>query len=1332
MKFLFLPAPARLAAQLLSAALASTALLPPARADVITEDTRVLIGEGAAPLVNIGDNLYEIADGVTITHTRFGPYASAPGFMSIVGNSLTYRPLNQTGLTVFENIQSQGIGGVFTMGAGSTLSITNGIFRNNRGGKTPIPDPDDNGDGVSGVIHAQQATASVYLKDVIFENNGGFGNTGLSRVSGTFIMEGGGIYNTFAAGDHTGAISSYAATSYVSLTDVVVDSNRARSYAGAIAVAANGATAIFNNVTFTNNWAGFRGGAVYSNQSSGTVLFKMTESGGTNSYFYTGNFAGNLNSVNQPDPAITMNDPQVVDNTPAFTALARGGGFLFVNGASLTEFDIAAGVSLTIGAADAASRAYDTLVANNAGSRILKSGEGDLILNADNSYWRGSTTVAAGRLLLGNDEAQYGGITTVESGAVFGGAGTLATWIYSTSNTTAPDAGPTVVNATAGSTLQVGLSDRQTSGLTITGTLSLTDATISYAAFGGTHAAKLNVTGTLVTSGTNTINLQSFKSGVYRLGNNYGALTANGENTLRYAINGLVVSGSGRQAIVRDGGYTDDLVVNLVTDTARAMKWTGSAGATWNDAEHNWEALNNASITQYSAADTVQFAGAGGTVTLEGSLPVSNMEVAGSGILTFNGTGGIIASAWQDWVEAENAVQTGGLGKLVKTGSGTLVFNNDGINDFKDGVELRGGEIEIQRGGQLRTSGGVLALGMATTLRVRGTGAIDSSAVQEMDNEIAIEGAAAISTVNGHVRLNGNITGGRLVKTGNSTLILAGANTHEATDLADGGLALYHDQSLGRGALNVLADNRSVAIAGDVTVNNNINFGDFNLYVYNSQSGAGAPAPAGILAGSLNGNSLTVSVPNNDSNPNRGPVTLAGANTLNSVRVQQYATLVAAHAGALGGAGSDVTVADGGALHLTVPDITARNVLVQDGGALGFSRPRVAGVLTMLATSGTVTIEEGARLAILSRLTSGYTTLIHAEGGLVLDPYTLVVDAGPNNAVFRVYADEDNNLICMNMNRAGNPGKDIAVSLDAMSAVVSTVHSRVTENFLMPLAEFEPGGDSPGSSFWIKGIGSVGQYDDNATRIGYKDTTYGAAIGFDKIYLEKYLLGLHAGYSYSDLETDNHATTDAIMPHIGAYGSARFGKFYILADVSGGAFRADTTRAEDAVTGRYRAIIFGASAEAGMVLRTWENGGVRPFAGLHYMRYAYKDHAEKGPGAIFIDDFKADRLESLVGAQLTHSFETVWKQPAMLTLHAGWRAALNDEQTELNVVFADMYVYEDYFKVLSDVYSRDRIVVGAGLRVGVTKSSVFSFDYECESAKDHVRHNLNAIIRWSW
>ncbi|MDR2675721.1 MAG: autotransporter domain-containing protein [Opitutaceae bacterium] len=1331
MKHSSLPATPRRLAGPLAAILAIAGLLPPARAEVITEDTRVLLGEGVASLTNIGSNLYEIADGVTITHTRFGVHTSAPGFMTISGNSLTYRPLNQTGLTVFENIRTLGIGGVFTMGAGSTLNITNGIFRNNRGGTTPAVDPDDNGDGVSGVIHAQQATASVYLKDVIFENNGGFGNTGISRVSGTFVMEGGGIYNTFAAGDHTGAINMNAATSYVSLTGAAVDSNRARSYAGVISVAASGAAAIFNNVTFTNNWAGYRGGVVYSNQSSGTVLFKITADGGASSYSYTGNFAGNLNSVNQPDPALTMNDPQVVDNAPAFTPLARGGGFLFVNGASLTEFDIGVGASLTIGAADAASRAYDTLAANNAGSQILKSGEGGLILNADNSYWRGLTTVAAGRLLLGNDEAQFGGVVTVDSGAIFGGAGTLATWLYSTSNTAAPDAGPSAVNATAGSTLQVGLRDRRTAGLTVTGTLSLADATIAYAAFDGTHAARLNVTGSLVTAGTNTINLQAFKSGAYHLGNIQDSIVANGADSLRYAVNGLVVSGNGRQTVARDDSYTDELVVDLVTDTARAMKWTGAGGTTWNDAELDWVAVNNAGIGQYSAADTVQFADAGGAITLEGSLPVSNMEVTGAGLLAFTGAGGITATPWEAAIEAEAAVQTGGLGRLIKAGSGTLVFNNDGMNNFNAGVELRGGVIEIQRGDQLRTSGGVLALGMATTLRVRGAGAGDNSTAEEMNNKIAIEGAAAISTVNGHVRLNGSISGGRLVKTGNSTLILAGANDHEATDLAAGGLALHHDQALGRGALNVLADDSPVGIAGNVTVGNDINFGGFNLLVYNPQSGAAARAPAGVLAGSLNGVSLTVSVPNNDSDPNRGPVTLAGDNTLNSVRVRQYATLVAAHAGALGGGGSDVTVADGGALHLTVPGVTAGNVVVQDGGTLGFDRPRVTGVLTMLATSGAVTIEEGARLAILSRLTSGYTTLIHAGGGLVLDPFTLTVDAGPNNAVFRVYADEDNNLVCMNMNRAGNPGKDIAVSLDAMSTVASAVHSRVTEHFLMPLAEFAPG-DGTGNSFWVKGLGSIGRYDDNATRIGYKDTTYGFATGFDRIYLEKYLLGLHAGYSYSDLKTDNHATTDAIMPHIGAYGAARFGKFYLSADVLGGAFQADTTRIEDAVTGRYKAAMFGASAEAGLLLRTWENGGVRPFAGIHYMRYSYKDHAEKGPGAIFIDDFKADRLESLVGAQLTHSFMTAWKKPAMLTLHAGWRAALNSEQTELNVVFADMYVYEDYFKVLSDVYSRDRITVGAGLRASLTDASVFTLDYECESARDHIRHNLNAIIRWSW
>ncbi len=1309
------------------------------RAFVVSEDTLNLLGQGQQSLVWAGTaNLFQIADGATLTVTRFGQSPGDPGFATILPDaSAKYEPLGATGRVIFENIQGVRFGGVFTMGANSSLDITNGIFRGNKSGSntTDTAISSKNGDGVSGVIHAAQATAVVRLRDVVFENNGQFGNTGVMRISGTLVMDGGAAIGNWASGDHTGVFNMNGRPTLL-ISDALFDGNHARGYAGVISVG-NG-TIVFENTIFTNNWAGYQGGALRGGGDAASVFrFNLTASSGTSHYLYSGNWAGM-----QTADTLLMNDPQVLNNAPLFGPVAKAGGFLHgTASASTIEFAVAAGVDLTIGDPDETNKAYDSITTNGAAPKILKTGGGDLVLNADNSYWKGSSTVSAGRLLLGNDGALLGGTIVVTPGASFGGAGRVATMNYADDLPAAA-----TVSIQSGGILQVGLETRQTGTLAITGALNLADATVNFVAFNGTHATQLaitsttsgttTITGALNPTGTNIINLSGFtQNGTYNLGDIYGALAANGDGTLLYAVNGLVSTpgGNGRQSAQRVITGDGSLQVQLSLDSARAMRWTGTDGAApnlWGDAEENWAGLSAASadITRFAALDTVEFANITGTITLSGGAPVSNLAIAiGTGTLLFNGDGGITAAPWNSASAAEDSVRAA-PGKLVKTGDGTLVFNNDGRNVFRGGVEIHGGAVEIQRGEQLQSTGGSLVFVNNATLRVANTGST------QLDNTIAIgEGKTATvevvpSGTTSPVILSGNISGGKLVKSGAGVLRLSGSNSQEAVELQAGTLSLLHDAALGRGSLLVSGNNRSVTVAAGVTIANDIEFGSNNLVLYNVSTGTASTPQAAVVSGNMHGKSLAIRGETSGAGV-RGPLMLAGNNMFETVTVGESAILVAASAGALGGAASVVNVTNGGELHLAATDVLARDVTVATGAVIGFDRPS----RQMLTLSGTFTMESSSTVAILSRLTSGFTKLVHADGGIAYDSYgTTVVDLGENNnSSFIVYADDDNNLMLMNLNRAGNPGKDIAVSLDAMTASVSAIYHRMSESFILPLADYAPGA-SPEHGIWIKGIGSYADYDGGGSRLGFTDFTYGFAYGFDVVCADRYLLGFYGGYTDSTLKAGASAETNADMPHLGVYGAARFGKVYLAADLFGGAVKASTSRAEDDVTGRYKAAVYGASAETGLVFHTWDNGLFKPSAALHWMSFGYRDQAEKGWDAIFIDDFTADRLESVLGLQLTHSFLTAWEKPAMLTLNAGWRSALKNERTRLNVRFADMYVYDDNFAVYSDTYSRDRISLGVGLRANLTDTASLALDYECEAAKDHTRHSGNLALRWSW
>jgi autotransporter-associated beta strand protein len=1407
---------------------------------LITTDTTFLLRGDYLSMDGL--NLVRVADGVTAAwHQGAVGIYDQPSGIFLRSGTLIMRPENETGRVVFEAMLGAGTGNVIRMAGATALEITNGLFRANATTTTRT----------AGVLYAPYRTNTLTLRDTVFEAN--WSNVGIGviyAVGATLDMTGGGFYGNYALrGDTSGngyaGVMRLTGAATITMTGVVFDVNRAggRSavfddYGGA------GSTLTFNNCVFTNNWAGYQGGAIMAgNDPNITLNYTATTTGagsigagtgtpvgqafglsgqgealsytnataaaatnanaaaGTTEYRITGNFAGGAQFTGSP---VVVTNEQVINNTPAFTPEARAGGFF--HGASTftgtLTFAIADRVSLAIGDPDAASRAHDSIAGAADANIFQKTGGGDLILNADNACWRGTATIWEGRLLLGNGEARLGGTIRVQPGATFGGAGEITT--YST-------AGSSLTRSLAiwpDATLQVGLADRAETALVIRANTTLhlnNNSTVTYVAFGGTHAAKLNAAA-YGTIGTGiTVNLAGFQSGTYNLGNLKNAPAA---GPFSYAVNGMTASGLGRQSISEIAGAAGagagDLVVYLSTDTARAMRWTGAAGTPeWDDRSINWTAESDPGSTTFAALDTARFdtfdaaaGGAGGdtaaadiAVTLPGRVAVSQLEIntagtaaagvgqafglspntatpaktetlsetknpaentgdsgqvedlsyAGTaatpaapaapagdgGALTFSGAGGITATPWQEGLDAEAAVQTGGLGKLIKTGAGDLVFANTGGNTFSGGVEIRAGRVAIDRGDQLRTAGAGIAFAGAGTLRATGDGAV-------LPDNIAIApGVSATFETDADLRLDGALSGGAIIKTGAAMLVLGGSNAHASLELREGALGLAHRRALGDGALVIAGADVAVGTAApDVVIGTPLDFAAAPIRIFHHGAGAGAFAGAIRGTGDVRASSIATAA-------GAGTLVLAGENNFASLTVTAGA-VAAAHPAALGGGAAAVVVQSGATLNLLAPETAAGDLLVQTGATLGFHNP----VARMLAATGAVTIENGATLAILTRLTSGYSTLVHAGAGLEIDPYSVTIDPGPNNATFRVYTDAGGNLVLMNINRAGNPGKDIAASFDAMTASVASVHARMSETLLAPLADDAAGAGLRDNLFWLKthaGAGKARGGDGSLNaRTGYRDTTRGVTTGVDWLLAGNTVLaGVYGGWNWTHIKTDagaGAAETDADIPHLGAYAAWRLGKFYAAADIFAAQVMAGTTRSDDAVSGDYKATIPGAGAEIGAIFKTWNQGAVRPFAGLRRARLNYYDHDERagaaGAGAIYVEDFAVNRTEAALGAHLTHTFALAQNTPALLTLRASWHTALDNDRAALRVSFADLY--NDKFEVPGDTWSRDRLTLGAGVRADLSRRSTFALDYDAEASSDRTRHTFSASLRIGW
>jgi autotransporter-associated beta strand protein len=453
--------------------------------------------------------------------------------------------------------------------------------------------------------------------------------------------------------------------------------------------------------------------------------------------------------------------------------------------------------------------------------------------------------------------------------------------------------------------------------------------------------------GTTFTGGTVQVSSEA------NLGNVAGGLTFNGGS--------LQIAGTDYDTTSRDislvgtGGTLDIIEENAVFTVDRQI--TGSQGAALTKAGVGTLVLSTA-----NAYD-------GGTTLQAGTLLVGNDRSLGQGDLSVTGVGAAIGSSaptGQPVVLANNvsiatsltvvgpqdlslAGNLSGNGGLTKDGSGQLTLS--GKNSYGGGTSLLGGTLSLTNS-QAIGNGDLLA-GDATTL--------DAEQALTLANAIQLNGAVTLTGED--LTLSGVISdgdrSGSLIKTDNSVLTLAGANTYSGgTQLNAGTLVVVGDNAVGSGTLST-GSGTTVRSLGAIRLN--------NLMAINGQLTLDV-AEALVLNNAISGNGSLVKV-------GSGSLTLAGDNAYTGGTQLQAGTLVVGSDTALGNAT--------GAL-----DVTADSTLQAQTGAAGAVQIANAVNLGDGTTTPILTLS-GDQDLILNGLVGG-------AGSLFLTGNNTVTLNGPN------------------------------------------------------------------------------------------------------------------------------------------------------------------------------------------------------------------------------------------------------------------------------------------------------------------------------------------------
>ncbi|EIR9850166.1 autotransporter-associated beta strand repeat-containing protein [Salmonella enterica subsp. enterica serovar Senftenberg] len=432
------------------------------------------------------------------------------------------------------------------------------------------------------------------------------------------------------------------------------------------------------------------------------------------------------------------------------------------------------------------------------GQSLTKTGAGTLILNAENTY-TGSTTISEGTLIATNVEALGTGDVTNDAVLELNTGGDFDNAI----------SGSGQVVKSGDEMLTLSGSNTYTGGTTISGgTLvasnvealgsgDVTDNATLELNTGGDFDNNIGGTGSVVKSGDKTLTLSGANSytggttisggtlvvsNVEALGsgdvtdnatlelntggdfdNNIGgtgSVVKSGDETLTLSgansyTGGTTISGGTLVATNVEALGTGDITDNATLELNTGGDFTNNIGGTGSVVKSGDKTLTLSGTNTYR----------GGTLISDGTLVASNVEALGTGNVTDNAT--LELSTGGDF-----ANNIGGTGSVVKSGDKTLTLS--GANSYTGGTTISGGTL------------------VASNVEALGSGDITDNATLELNTGGDFDNAISGS--------------GQVVKSGDKTLTLSGANSYSgATTISGGTLIATHVNALGTGAI----DNRA-------------------------------------------------------------------------------------------------------------------------------------------------------------------------------------------------------------------------------------------------------------------------------------------------------------------------------------------------------------------------------------------------------------------------------------------------------------------------------------------------------------------------------------------
>lgn len=274
--------------------------------------------------------------------------------------------------------------------------------------------------------------------------------------------------------------------------------------------------------------------------------------------------------------------------------------------------------------------------------------------------------------------------------------------------------------------------------------------------------------------------------------------------------------------------------------------------------------------------------------------------------------------------------------------------------------------------------------------------------------------------------------------------------------------------------------------------------------------------------------------------------------------------------------------------------------------------------------------------------------------------------------------------------------------------------------------------------FWVRGYGSHGDRETTEITSGYKHQTTGLSVGFDYKVNKNLLLGVHGGYSETDVDYVTNDYSDVDSQYYGVYASYNINKIALDMMLTYAHTDYKTVRRinfgainREAV-GDFNGEELAAYAEISYAIALGEKSSIRPLVGFQSSYNLQDAYEETG----------ADSLNLVVNKDRTESYK--------VSLGAEYSTQLADiENFKLDLLMRGRWLYEmgeaktagiaslsgarnDTFIIEGSKIGRHTGVFGTSLMMSFAgdKSVELAYDYTANEDYDNHVVSLGYKVRW--